>query len=453
MQIRNLKLLIIVLIAIVVAVFGYLYFYKPVNKNGGSENGSNFISQLFPFGKSSVPKNNEKNPIDVSGYVPPDTTQTFDPKLKKVSSMPIAGYTVFMKEKFKDVPPPSIPDPNVIPFAPVKILKDKKGKIITPKPVAPPTEFIPTLRYVEKATGNIYQTLVEKIEERKFSDTVIPKVYQAYFGSKGEAVLMRYLKADSNVIETFARILPKELLGGDSVSNNEIKGSFLPENITDLSMSPDKNNVFYLFKVGNGSAGVVASALGDKKNQIFDSPFTEWLTGWPNDKVITLTTKPTSGEPGYMYVINPDKKDLVKVLSQINGLTTLMSPDGKTILYGDDGLSLNVYNLKTGESNLLGVKTMPEKCVWGNANYLLFCAVPKIIPQSEYPDAWYRGEVSFADEIWRIDVVSGNATKIFDPALINVEEIDATDITLDENGNYLFLVNKKDSFLWELNLR
>ena len=95
------------------------------------------------------------------------------------------------------------------------------------------------LRYVDKATGNIYQTFADKIDERKFSSSVIPRVYEAFFGNEGESVIMRYLKTDNRTIETFVGALPKEFLGSDSVGTNEIKGSFLPENISDISVSPD----------------------------------------------------------------------------------------------------------------------------------------------------------------------------------------------------------------------
>ena len=41
---------------------------------------------------------------------------------------------------------------------------------------------------------------------------------------------------------------------------------------------------------------------------------------------------------------------------------------------------------------------------------------------------------------------------IADPVTINGgEDIDGIKLAMDEGENYLFFVNKKDSFLWELN--
>jgi len=140
-------------------------------------------------------------------------------------------------------------------------------------------------------------------------------------------------------------------------------------------------------------------------------------------------------------------------LGDINGLTTLTSPNGKLILYGDSSLSLNVYHTDTGTSDVLGIKTLPEKCVWSNGGETLYCAVPKAAPGGTYPDSWYQGEISFADQLWRIDALTGNAAILADPSSLAGTDIDGIKLMLDEKDNYLFFVNKKDSFLWELVLK
>ena len=142
-----------------------------------------------------------------------------------------------------------------------------------------------------------------------------------------------------------------------------------------------------------------------------------------------------------------------KILGDINGLTTLTSPDGKLILYGNGTLSLNIFHTDTRSSDLLGVRTLAEKCVWAGGNDILYCAVPNSINGALYPDAWYKGEVSFADAIWKIDLKSGTTTMLVNPVLVKGEEIDGIKLALDESENYLFFVNKKDCFLWELELK
>ena len=436
-----------------VVVFGFLYFHQPESQILDTGKDTNFFANFLPFGDNpDVIPSDINPPTDVSGYIPEAEIKAPEIRLKKVSSFPIAGFGVFMKERYKDIPTPDKSREETIssPSTP----ESETIKSVLVKPIPPPTEFVPFLRYVEKTTGNIYQTFADKIDERKFSGTLIPKVYEAFFGNKGESVIMRYLKQDNQTIETFFGSLPKEYLGADG-GVNEIKGpSFLPENISDMSVSPDFLKIFYLFDLNDFTVGTTLSLATNTKSQVFDSPFTEWLSSWPNNQMITITTKPSSAVSGYMYAINPDKKDLNKILGGINGLTTLTSLDGKIVLYGNDNLSLSIFNINTGNTTPLSIRTLPEKCVWGGESNVIYCAVPKFINQESYPDSWYKGEVSFFDEIWKIDTKNGNTIMVLDPIFAdNGESVDGIKLSLDENENYLFFVNKKDSYLWELKLR
>jgi hypothetical protein len=461
---RNFILLIIVLIIIVLAIFGFLYWNKPATNNTtGNTPSTNFFSQFNPFA-SNKNTNPTPTPEPTPTPNPNPTIEEINIKLKKVSSMPVAGFTVFSKERLVAVPVVESNPTQTFPLsgegntaAVVPPVKGGAGglKKVSTKVVTPKTEFVPALRYVARATGNIYETFADTIAENQFSSTVIPKVYDAYFGNKGQSVAMRYLDTDGKTIETFLGVLPKESLSANPSTINQITGSLLPKNIEDISISPDSSNMFYLFDSGNDLIGTTLNFLNNKKIQIFDSPFTEWLSGWPNSKTITLTTKPSSTVPGYMYEINSaDGKNFNQVWGEVNGLTTLTSPDGKLVLYGDGNLNLSVYNISTNTSTLLGVKTLPEKCVWGSASDAVYCAVPKSIPAGQYPDAWYQGEVSFSDQIWRVAIKTGNSTMLVDPLTISGgEDVDGIKLALDPSANYLFFVNKKDSYLWEFNLK
>ena len=459
---RNIILIIIFLLIVIIVFFGFLYIYKPSSSlPTETPQGTNFFADFLPFGKSktSTPPPAVTPPIDVSGYVPPTTTQQGVSKLQKISSMPVAGFGLFLKERFKEIAPSVIVPNTETPTDPTaqntidpKKTDTKKQPV---KPTAPATEMVQFLKYVDRATGNIYETFTDKINEVKFSSTIIPQVYEASFVNKGDGVIMRYLKEGENTIETFMGVLPKEILGADTALVNEVKGSFLPENISDLSISPDTTKLFYLFNIENNSltTGVIASGAGDKKTQIFTSPFNEWLSQIPNPKLIALTTKPSSQVPGYLYFMNPDKKDFIKILGNVSGLTTLVSPNGKLVLYGNNTLSLNVYNIDTKETTPLGLRTLPEKCVWTKASDTIYCSVPKSASQDGYPDVWYRGEVSFDDSIWSIDTTSGNTTMVSDLSAVGGETIDGIKLALDDAENNLFFVNKNNSYLWKLNLR
>lgn len=515
---RNFILLIIILVVIVIVIFGFLFFRQrpttPIEDGGGT----NFFSEFNPFGSGTTTPPVTTPPTDVSGYQP-DVIPEEKPVLIKVSSMPIAGHTVYQKERLVEAPLVSETEvPTIAPydFGTTTLKKGSAGDavkelqrflnntlvltleldgvldeevvsaikqwqnanksvadgVVGPKtkglmyasvkqegpgkPTPPPTEFVPALRYVSRATGNIYQTFADKIDERKFSTTVIPKVYEALFGNRGESVVMRYLKDDGKTIETFVGNLPREVLGEDTTENNDIRGNFLPENVQDMSLSSDASKLFYLFNFNDNIVGTILDFATNKKTQVFDSAFTEWLSVFPNNKIVTLTTKPASSVFGYMYTIDPSSatSNITRTLGDINGLTTLTSPNGKLVLYADNNLSLAVFDSSTKTSELLGVRTLPEKCVWGKLSNVVYCAVPKSANAGEYPDVWYQGETSFSDQIWKIDTDTKNSTFIIDPISVKGgEEIDGIKLITDEGENYLLFVNKKDSFLWELKLK
>ena len=419
MHTRNVVLLIIVLIIITLGVFAFMYFRQP-DIEIREEEGTNFIASFWPFGKDETKTPVEtETPSDVSGYEPEEEIQDTTIKLKKISSMPVAGYGVFMKERYGE----------------------------TEK------ELIPYVRYADRIYGNTYQTFADNIDERKFSSTIIPTLHEVFFGNGGESLIMRYLKEDGKTIETFAGSLPKEVLGGDTTKENELTGSYLPENISFVSISPNSSKLFYLFPIGEEIIGTTAGMDGENKIQVFDSAFTEWIPDWANDRMISLTTKPSAGVLGYMYAVDPLTKEFTKILGDVNGLTTLTSPSGKLILYSDNNLSLNIFNRTTRETKGMAVRTLPEKCVWSNTADIIYCAVPKFVGSSFFPDTWYQGETSFSDEIWKIDAVNGNSTQLADPSTIGtMEEIDAVNLQIDDTEKYIFFVNKKDSYLWMLEL-
>ena len=439
---RNFKLLVIILGIVIISFFWFLYSRNTPTSPTGDNGGTNFLSRFNPFGtNTNVSPDDTQNPVDVGGETPTDTVSGLPPeKLQKISSVPVAGFHIFLKERLKEIP--------VVPANTTTEPTPKK----TTKPTPPPTEFAEATRYVDRITGNIYQTFLDKVFERRFSTTVIPKVYESIFGNKGNSVIMRYLKVDNRTIETFAGAIPKEVLGADT-DNNEIKGVFLVDNITDYSLSPDTTKMFYLANVGESTVGTVLNLADSKKTQVFDSPFTEWLSYWPNASMITLTTKPSASVQGHMYTLNPTTKSFSRAMGDIYGLTTLTSPNGKLALYSDSTLALNAYDMSKKTSVALGVRTLPEKCAWGSVSDVVYCAVPKEINGGQYPDSWYQGEVSFSDQIWKINILTGNTTLLIDPTIIRGgEEVDGIKLMLDASGKYLLFVNKKDSFLWKLDL-
>ncbi|HEU0085538.1 MAG TPA: hypothetical protein VFQ59_01095 [Candidatus Paceibacterota bacterium] len=419
MPTRNLILWIIGFTFIFAIAFSLLFFRSP-NRDNGAEEKPNFFATVWPFGRNNDDSSPNTDPTDISGYEPVITGEELPERLKKISLEPVSGYGVYLKERYGETE----------------------------------IEQVPHVRYADKATTNIYQTFADKIDIRKFGEATIPNIYESIFGNKGDSLILRYLSTDGKSIQTYNANLPKEVLGGDiSSTANSLEGSFLPENISEVAISHDKTKLFYILPAGDGVVGISVPMGGGTRSQIFDSSYSEWLAQWSNDRMISITTKPSARVAGFMYSVDPVTKGMEKILGGINGLTTSTSPSGRKILYADNTLSLKIFDRGTRETTSAGIRTMPEKCIWGEESEQLYCAVPKYLGGNNYPDTWYQGETYFNDEIWRMDTASGNGTLLADPlSAVGGEDIDAINLTLDPTGKYLFFMNKMDSYLWMLEL-
>lgn len=330
---------------------------------------------------------------------------------------------------------------------------------ISDKPVAGGIAFnngsTTVIRYVERGTGHIVETTSDSFESAKISNTTIPKVPQAIWSPAGQTVVMRYLKDGADRISSFSANIIKATTTQD-VSKNK-KSAFLPSNITQLSMNPAGDKIFYLINASGESAGVISNADGSNKNRILRSAVTEWLVSWPNKETIALATKPSFAAAGYLFFLNSKTGSANKILSGINGLTSLVDGTAKNILYSesfDDSIRLNYYDLKSNLNKTLSFKTLPEKCVWSKTEeFIVYCAVPKTIEEGEYPDGWYQSLISFSDNIWRVDAKTNSSELVFDFRKESGNEFDAIDPFLSGDDEYLFFTNKKDLTFWSLDLK
>lgn len=310
------------------------------------------------------------------------------------------------------------------------------------------------IRYAEKGTGHIQEINTSNLEKKRISNTTIPKIHEAIFSDKGEQVLFRYLKEDSDIIQTYSgKILPKATSSDEGI----IIGSFLDEDIKQIAISPDRLKIFTLSNYGNSSIGTISFFDGSKKSQVFQSSFTEWLPQWAGNELISLNTKPSYSVFGFDYSITTKNSSLVKVVGGKYGLTTLISPDGNRVLFSENteyGIPLSVLIKKTKTSYSFGLATLSEKCVWHQNNIDTYCAVPESIPRTAggYPDSWYQGLINFSDTIWKIDTESGATDQVINLREVSREQIDATVMQINQSGDKLVFINKLDNSLWLLSL-
>jgi len=245
-------------------------------------------------------------------------------------------------------------------------------------------------------------------------------------------------------------------VGGAGSTEKELSGVYLPQKISALTISPDKSKMFYLYPTGSGVGSIFANADGGKKTLIFESPLSEWLAAFADNKTIVLTTKPTAGAKGFSYFLNTSNGNLSKILGGQNGLTILVSPDKKLALYSEsvsDSFRTKLYNLTEHRSTDSALQTLPEKCVWSKGGENLYCAVPKVVPACAYPDCWYRGGIAFSDDIWKINTATGETNRLISPEAFAQKTLDVINPLLNESESFLLFMNKIDLTPWVLDIR
>ena len=431
------KIFIIILVILLLAAGIGAYFFFFSNKKTDTTGQGITLQDFFPFGdsgNSKTPIQTEPVPVDNEPDAGTPTNGAKPPKLQMVNKGPIAGAYVYdvLRE---------------LPRDPLAIGKDGK-----PLPIQ--TEPATMVRYSEVATGHTDETYLDALNVRKITNTTIPKITESFFAGKGGAVSILRYADDSKTIQTFSGNIPL-LPKADGTLDTNLKGTYLTENIVSMAVSPDRQKIFTIAKNDTGSVGTVSLPDGTKKSQLFSLSFSEWLSEWPNQKFVTLTTKPSANVHGYLYTIDTTSKVMKKSIGGVNGLTTLTSPDMKTILFSrssNNNVTSSLYD--TASKNVLslpGGATLPEKCVWQSVT-ILYCAVPSYIANGDYPDIWYQGGVSFVDQIYKINIKDFSTTVIANPASVNAS-IDAINLSVDPSNTFLIFTNKRDGSLWSLDLR
>jgi hypothetical protein len=426
--------IVIIVIIIAVAVWVSITPKTPAGTTPGSTTTKNSgLSSLFPFSNKETPTLEQQGSSTTQ-----QTTTTTVPTAEKAPARITTGPLVQVANRL-------IAGITILP--PRQLPSDQAHSAKTFGPAVVSLSTSPTVRFVERGTGYIYDIDATGQNENKVSGTTIIRANKALFADNGNTVIIQYVKNDNSTLVSYLGHLVAPSAGN---STGDIKGDFLPDNLYDVGVSPDGKNIFYLLPIDNGLAGISAKTDNTSKKELFSSAFTEWLLDVSKNGV-TVTTKPASDYPGYSYKILVGGA-FQRILGGINGLTTKMSPDGSTLLYSIGevkGLHLHSYQIKSESDTDIGLTTLPEKCVWSKDSTTVYCGSPDTITYNAYPDDWYQGIFHFNDSIWKINIKTGVITKLSTGESNN---LDAINLMLDSSEKFLLFTNKTDGSLWSLDL-
>lgn len=444
---KKIALIIIILLFVIGLGFIGYYFWNQKNPaedpsfNGGI---TNPFGNFFPIeeGNNAAGEN-----VDGADNFPENLNSPV-PKLRKISEAPVAGAAIFSN------------------------IKTSNETFINEEGEEENVVFSETFfRYVERATGHVFETKSTSLTSERLSNVTIPKINEAIFLKNPNNIVFRYLDGGDNIETYFARLTKDDVVeepaeGADEFEPPEekkpLEGYFLARNLFDFDESPDGTDIFTLrLNPTVNSESRILGSLSPAETPadseiIFNHPMSEWEATWVDNETIALNTKPSAFSLGFLYLLDTRTGNFSKALGGINALSTKISPNGEKIIYsGNIGgrIVTRVYEVGSGSTANLDFSSFAEKCVWTNDSSSFYCASSLGIANANYPDDWYMGRVSFNDAIIKVNAGSLNSETILLPGQETKEQLDITKLQISERGDFLMFTNKKDLSLWSLDVQ
>ncbi len=399
------------LIAAGVAIYT-LFFHHATNQN--QQNNSNSSSNYQPFPLSNSINSQPPNTLNGASTGTSTTPITIQP-LTQLYPLPIAGAGIFATKK--------------------------------------DGEFV---RFTDRATGHIYSISLatsSAVVTNELSDQTIPQIYRSLW-LNGSTTILQYLDNNQSTIKTYSATLGASKEASTSTPTfSSITGTFLPDDIEAIATNPTGNQIFYLIESASGVIGKITNYTTNNNSTIFSSPISDWNIQWPTTSTIALSTKASNGVNGYLYFLST-KGTLQRILGDIPGLVTNVNPTGTLVAYSDGNPTLSMFDIKSNTTINTGLATIANKCAWSpTQTTILYCAVPNSLPGGNYPDAWYQGLVSFSDSIYSINATTGQSIQIGTISQQAGQPIDAENLMVSPNNDFLIFTNKIDLSLWALRLQ
>lgn len=279
------------------------------------------------------------------------------------------------------------------------------------------------VRWVEKGTGNVYEARSDVLAVVRLTNTTIPQIIRAIWLHNGAGFLAQTLVPESEIIETSFVSLAKTPSGTDEVLTPYVTQiSKLQTGIKEVSVSPDNRKILYYVAL-NSASFYTSNPDGTGQTLIVTHPLTEWLPRyWTSGTSVLIQTKEGASTPAYFYNLNLSNGTFTKITNPMSLITRSLF-------------------------------TLAEKCALPTDNdSFVYCAVPDQTPSGTYPDDWYKGAVSTADSIRKMDTEHDVYYNTANLSVDSGQRIDVTDIKISPDQSHLIFRNKIDGYLWLLRI-
>jgi len=299
------------------------------------------------------------------------------------------------------------------------------------------------IKYYSKENGNIYRVNFNGTELSKISAANLAGIVSLIWSPDKNKVLGTFQQNDS-----IKKYLHDYQNGKDTVLN---------DSIGQAAWSPDGAKIaVQSYDSASGTNTIsTANADGNGLKAVFQTRLKDIILEWPTIDKISIKTPVSGLSDGLVLTVNPDDGTFKKIINGLFGLNIKWSPLGDKFIYSttsSDGKNLNIFSAsQNGEnSKALRISTLVEKCVFSKDDRTIFCAVPqKLSGNAVWPDDYYKGLTSVSDQLFKINLDTGEKTLLFSPDPAG-KSYDASNFFLSPQEDYLFFINRKDGMLYGL---
>jgi hypothetical protein len=194
----------------------------------------------------------------------------------------------------------------------------------------------------------------------------------------------------------------------------------LGSNVAEAAISPDGNEIVYLFEDEENNVSNISSAAADGSKWKILQPYGNDTIDleWTSPFRFLVGEEPTSYTQTSLGSLSVTGDDAQTIVADAFGLTYKVSPDGNTIIYTvgssrSDEVYLYATDINGSFHQDLEIATMAHKCAFAEDNITVFCGVPQR-GNLDYvvPDDYLEGNMVTNDSFYQINTQTGDKQRL-----------------------------------------
>lgn len=387
----------VVLILLLVAAWIYILFFQ----NNSTDDSQNFADLNFgdttdtTYDPNAIIETNKEPVVDTIG----------NERLRQLTTKPVVGYQDIMKS----------------------------------------TSSNPFVYYVEAGTGHLFSIDLTTGQEKRISGTTIPSAYDAAITPNGRFVMLQSGTGNS----------AQFVIGEISSTSESISVVVMDERIISFTDTTD-NTFLYAVLTSNSVIAKEYNPVSATTKTLFTVPFREAIIAWGKNARDShyVYPKATTQLEGFVYQVANGVLNRLPIDGY--GLSAAGNTEG--VLYskkinGEEYKSF-IYNITEKYTIPRPLAIIPEKCVaYPDQETTLLCGVGSDEHDQTMPDSWYKGLISFSDDIWLVSMGGGSSRFLLDVESEIGRAVDMIDMHISGDGSRAYFINSQNSALWLVDLK